>query len=234
MSSSAMKLGLDPDMDDASLTISCTAATSSARSFFMASWARLYASSFFSPVVIRRHFWVLRFVRLRLACYCYRDTDRVPNDIFKMLPCPRKRASNARKSSPAQSRRAAQSPRKDGLYLPRGASSADAGRPTHARRHKCKRTKTNPARSHERTVLHQRVLTLRENVADRRGPRLEPPRAQPLRVLHHVRVAADELVRQGVPRQLQRLDAVGRAALEGRNLRETSEACGGGTSAVGS
>lgn len=59
-----------------------------------------------------------------------------------------------------------------------------------------------------RTVLHQGVLALGEHVADGRGPRLEPLGAQPLGVLHHVGVPADELVGQGVPRQLERLDAV--------------------------
>lgn len=69
-----------------------------------------------------------------------------------------------------------------------------------------------------RTVLHQGVLALGEHVADGRGPRLEALGAQPLGVFHHVGVPVDELVGQGVPRQLERLDAVRRAPLEGGHL----------------
>ena len=69
-----------------------------------------------------------------------------------------------------------------------------------------------------RTVLHQGVLPLGENVADRSGSWHVPLRSQPLRVLDHVGVAARELVCQSVPRKLELLHAVRWAPVERRYL----------------
>lgn len=71
------------------------------------------------------------------------------------------------------------------------------------------------------TVLHERVLALREDVADWRRPGLVTVGPQPLSIIHHVGVPIRELHRQLVPGELQLLDTVRGTAVEWRYLRRT-------------
>ena len=249
-SSSDTKLGRAPDMEEASFTILCTAATSSARSFLKASCVRLYAFSFLIPGVgksgVHESCWLsFHHFSQSPSKETGRHTERVRRDRTRgRLRYILMYISSAADTSFWSTAAATSLP----VYtLDKTPTRHDDDAFIDSRRRPAQNSKNKTIHdiAHElssarcinkvcpdnqpvppflsllktrRTVLHQGVLALGEHVADGRGSWLEALGAQPLGVFHHVGVPVDELVGQGVPRQLERLDAVRRAPLEGRHL----------------